>query len=304
MTILAFIGICLAWSFSWFAMKLQIDSFVPIEISLLYRFVATLICMAILCLIARQRLKIKKQELPFLFIIGICNFSLNFLLGCYATMRMPSGMVAVIFSLSIITSEIMSSFADKRKIEKKVILSSLVGFAGLAFFVVPSIDFTGHTSSTKMLSGLGIIMMMVTVYSFGQVLVTKNRKLNNTPLYTTITYGCLFGAAFLLAVNFILGNKFTFDLSPSYTLSLAYLVLIASVIAFICIFYLINTIGSAKTNYSALIYPIIALITSSFLEGFKFSFINSIGVALVISALAIEFLIKKPVKKQIPNLSN
>jgi drug/metabolite transporter (DMT)-like permease len=131
---------------------------------------------------------------------------------------------------------------------------------------------------------------MMIIYSSGNVVVGKNRAKNQTPLFTSIAYGSGFGSVFLLLFNLARGNEFVFDFSSQYLLSLAYLVLVASVLAFICLFYLIQKIGSAKANYTALIYPILALGTSAYFENFAFNIFNLVGLALIILALAIEFV--------------
>jgi len=271
-------------------MKLQIESIVPPELSVFYRIFFTSIIMFIICFITKQRVTISKKEFSFFIFIGIANFCINFLIGYHAVKFIASGMLATIFSLSIITSEIISSFIDKRKIERKVIISSLVGFIGLAFFILPMIKFDVHDDMIKTLTGVGLAIIMMIIYSLGNVLVGKNKKINKTPLYTSIAYGTGIGSFFLLLINLSQGNGFVFDFSSKYILSLTYLVLIASVIAFVCLFYLIQEIGSAKANYTALIYPVIALITSAYLENFHFNLLSGLGFVMIISALAIEFV--------------
>lgn len=290
MVFLAFIGMSLAWSFSWFAMKLQVDSFLPPELSVFYRFFFAAILMFGLCFITKQRAVLTRKEVPYLISIGASNFFFNFLIGYFAVKFIPSGVMAVIFSLSIITSEVISSFIDNRKIQQKVVISSIVGVIGLAFFILPVINFSGGENSSKTLFGFALSLLMMVIFSFGNVLVGKNRKINSTPLYTTIAYGSGFGAIFLFLVNVLRGNEFTFDSSTQYVLSLSYLVIVATALAFICLFYLIQKIGSARANYTALVYPAIALITSSFFENFHFTFFSTLGFLMIISALAIEFI--------------
>lgn len=289
MTLFAFIGMSLAWSFSWFAMKLQSDSFLPLELSVFYRFFLASILMFVLCFIAKQRMFLKRQEIPFLIAIGLSNFSLNFLIGYFAVKFIASGVMAVIFSLSIITAEVISSFIDGRKIEKKVALSSLVGVVGLAFFILPLVKISGEENSYRTLIGFALSLLMMVIFSFGNVLVGKNKKINSTPLYTSIAYGTFIGSMFVLLINLLRGNEFTFDFSPQYVWSLSYLVVISTVIAFICMFHLIQKMGSAKANYTALVYPAIALVASSFFENYQFSFLSVVGFLMIISALLIEF---------------
>lgn len=289
MIALAFIAMSLAWSVSWYAMKLQTESFISPEISVFYRFFISAILMFMLCFIFKVRMRIKASEWRYFVAIGLCNFCLNFLIGYFAVNYIASGVMAVIFSLSIITSEFFSAFLQKRKIERKVLISSLLGTFGLLFFISSLVKIS---MDSKVIIGFFLTLLMMIIFSFGSALVAQNRKINHTPLYTLIAYCSGIGAAFLLLINLARGNKFAFDFSPSYIISLSYLVLIATVLAFICLFYLVQTIGSARANYTALVYPVIALIISVVLENLTLNFYSIIGVALIIFALLLEFMPK------------
>lgn len=292
MVLLAFIGMSLAWSFSWFAMKLQVDSSVPLELSLFYRFFLTSFLMFALCLIAKQRLWLTKKEIPYLFFIGFTNFFANFLIGYHAVAYIPSGAIATVFSLSIIISEIISSMLEKRKMDQKVIISSIIGCVGLSLFIIPMVEFSEDGDVTKILTGFALALVMVIIYSVGNVMIARNKKANATPLYTSIAHGTLVGSVLLLVINLMMKHEFVFENSAAYIGSLAYLVIIASVIAFICLFYLIQKIGSAKANYTALVYPAIALITSAYFENFHFNVLGIIGFGMIIVAIGIEFVRK------------
>jgi len=289
MVALAFITMSLAWSISWYAMKLQTESFIAPELSVFYRFFAAAILMFLLCFIVKVRVKAKAKEIPYFIIIGFCNFSANFLIGYFAVSYIASGAMAVVFSLSIITSEFFSALLEKRKIERAVIISSLLGTIGLIFFIAPLVQISFNN---KIIIGFSLTLIMMIIFSFGSALVAQNGKINKTPLYTLIAYCCGIGASFSLLINLFRGNKFVFDFSPTYVASLSYLVLIATILAFICLFYLVQKIGSARANYTALVYPVVALIISVFLENLTLNFYSIIGVALIIFALLLEFMLK------------
>jgi drug/metabolite transporter (DMT)-like permease len=289
MIIFSFFAMCLAWSFSWFAMKLQVESLVPPELSVFYRFFVTSLLMFALCFFAKQRVWLRRAEIKFFLFIGLTNFFLNFVIGYFAVHYVASGVIATIFSLSIISSEIISSFVERRKIEKKVIASSALGVIGLMIFIFPTIHFDEKSDALKTLTGLAMSLVMMLVFSAGSVAVGKNRQINATPLYTSIAFGSAFGSAYLLLFNLLRGNEFVFDFSAKYLWSFAYLVVVASVVAFICLFYLIQKVGSTKANYTALVYPAIALITSSLLENFEFNILSVLGFAMILAAIAIEF---------------
>jgi len=271
-------------------MKFQVDSFVPLELSVFYRLALTSLVLFILCALTKKRLILTKKEIPFFIFIGFFTFCLNFLFGYKAVKYIPSGVIATIFSLSIIITEIISSFIDKRKTEKKIIISGLIGFTGLIFFILPMIEFNQSANLISTLIGLGLSLLLVVVYSVGNVLIRINREKNSTSLYTQIAYATLIGSLFMLLIILMEGQKFIFDFSPKYIFAMSYMVIFASLLAFICLFHLIHTIGAAKANYTALIYPVIALTISAFLENYQFSFYGVMGLILIISALAFQFL--------------
>jgi len=289
MTYLAFIGMSLVWSFSWFAMKLQVDSIVAVEVSLFYRFFAVACLMTILCVATKKRLKPFKTEYKNFALIALTNFSLNFVIAYHTAKFIPSGMIAVIFSLSIITSEIFKAIFDGKKIEPKIILCSLIGFCGLTLFIFPTLKFDNYSSNINFIIGIILAMVMMIVFSFGNYLVEKNKRQNHTPLFTSIAFGAIISSCYLIIINYALGNKFIIDYSAKYILSLIYQIIFASIIAFLCFYYLIQKVGAVKANYTALVYPTIALIVSSFFENFKFTTLGNIGLLLIIIAIALEF---------------
>ncbi len=291
MIILAFIGMCFAWGFSWFAMKLQISTqLVAPEISLFYRFFAVSILMFAVSWFSKARLKLKKTELIYLLFIALCNFSVNFFIGYHATKIIPSGIIAVIFSLSVISSELIKSWLSGHKISKRIMLSGFIGTIGLAFFILPNVL---HKNSSFSAIGFVYAFLMMLIFSFGNYLVACNNKKNHTPLFTTISFASAFGAGYFLLYSLIMGYQFNFDYSYSYVGSLIYQIFFASILAFICLYYLISQIGAAKANYTALVYPGIALLVSSFFENYQFQTISTIGFFLIIIALSLDFFYQK-----------
>jgi drug/metabolite transporter (DMT)-like permease len=272
MIILAFIGMCFAWGFSWFAMKLQTNTqFVALEVSLFYRFFAVSIIMFIFCWLTKTRLKLNKSELLYLPFIALCNFSLNFFIGYHTTKIIPSGIVAVVFSLSVITSELIKAWLDGHKISKKILLSGFIGTVGLTFFILPEVL---QNNSALPVIGFVYAFFMMLVFSLGNYLVACNRKKNHTPLFTTISFASAFGAVYFLCYSLVLGYQFNFDYSYSYFGSLIYQIFFASILAFICLYYLINQIGTSKENY-------------------QFQLISTIGLFLIIIALSLDFFYHK-----------
>jgi drug/metabolite transporter (DMT)-like permease len=92
-----------------------------------------------------------------------------------------------------------------------------------------------------------------------------------------------YGAVCTLAVGLLRGVTFTFDPSASYLLSLGYLALFGSVIAFGAYLTLIGRMGVDRAAYVGVIFPLVALGLSTLLEGLGWNAIGLVGVALVVA---------------------
>jgi len=108
----------------------------------------------------------------------------------------------------------------------------------------------------------------------------RNQK-HHLPVMQTNAYAMGYGALLTLLLAFIEGHSLTFDWTFPYVLSLLYLSIVGSVIAFGCYLTLVGQIGPVKASYIMLITPIVALIISTFLEQFQWEQHVIWGVGLI-----------------------
>jgi drug/metabolite transporter (DMT)-like permease len=90
-----------------------------------------------------------------------------------------------------------------------------------------------------------------------------------------------YGALATLVIALLRGVPFTFDPSPAYVLSLAYLAIFGSVIAFGTYLTLVGRMGVDRAAYITVIFPLVALLLSALFEGLSLTPIALAGVALV-----------------------
>jgi drug/metabolite transporter (DMT)-like permease len=92
----------------------------------------------------------------------------------------------------------------------------------------------------------------------------------------------------------ILSRKpIAFDPSLAYVLSLFYLAIFGSIIAFGSFLSLIGKIGAGKAAYITMIIPVIALIISSLFEGYHWSTYSFAGVGLILAGNFVVILTKQ-----------
>lgn len=70
------------------------------------------------------------------------------------------------------------------------------------------------------------------------------------------------------------------DARPGYVLSLAYLALFGSVVAFMAFLTLLKRIGAGRSGYTAAVIPLIAMLASTAFEGYRWSAAPVAGMLL------------------------
>jgi len=79
-----------------------------------------------------------------------------------------------------------------------------------------------------------------------------------------------------------LGKDLDFSLSTGYLVSLLYLSLFGSAVAFGCYLALIRRIGAARSAYSTVVVPIVALGLSTLFEGYEWTVAAVLGIILTL----------------------
>jgi drug/metabolite transporter (DMT)-like permease len=84
-------------------------------------------------------------------------------------------------------------------------------------------------------------------------------------------------------VGLILQQSFHADWTMKYTVSLLYLAVFGSIIAFGAYLSLVGRIGAEKAAYTSIISPVIALTLSSFFENFHWTPEIAAGIILCLA---------------------
>ena len=117
--------------------------------------------------------------------------------------------------------------------------------------------------------------------SFGNIVSARNQR-HDLPVVQVNAYGMGYGALITLVIALARGSTVSFDTSPEYVLSLLYLALFGTVIAFGSYLTILGRIGPDRAGYIAVIFPIVALTLSTLFEGLTWEVISVLGVGLVV----------------------
>jgi drug/metabolite transporter (DMT)-like permease len=226
--------------------------------------------------------------------LGLSLFGINYWFVYEAETKLTSGVVAVIFSLIIVFNIIFNAILLKGTIKRDVIIAALLGIAGTVFLFrneLKSFSLNPKDAFVFVLCLGGIITA-----SLGNILSAYKQK-QKIPVIQANAFGMLYGGSTMFLISLILGKPIIFDTSTGYMLSLVYLSIFGSIVAFSTYLKLLGEIGPDRSVYIALITPAIAMLISTIFEGYKWDMFAFLGIVLLFSGniLALRFKTQKTI---------
>ena len=264
------------WSTSWIMLKQQLGVVAP-EVSLFWRYLAAALLMFGLSAVMRQQLRyLARDHLRFLA-LGLCLFSANFLLFYYAGSYGASGLLAVVFSTASLIIVLMVALASRRMPKWKHLLAAVIGISGVLLLYLPELQ----TSQTALLS-LGLCLGGTLFFCTGNLVAAATQRAG-LPVMGANTWGMAYGAGLLGLFALANGSPFIIEFTPVYLLSLAWLVVISSVITFACYLKLVGRIGPGRAGYATVMFPAFALLISTAFESYQWTAFALAGLGLVVT---------------------
>ncbi|GAA0812028.1 EamA family transporter [Colwellia asteriadis] len=284
----------LIWGSTWIAINYQLGDVAP-EVSIFYRFALSAVIMFAFCYLKKMPLRFAPKLHFQLFAFGLALFGCNYYLLYNAQGYINSALTCIAFSLIMFANIINAKWWFKTHISSQVYYGGALGLIGIITLFWPQIN-TVELSQTT-LTGLAFCIAGVLFASTGNMLSMKNQKMN-MPVLPATAWGMLYGSIFMFVMALISGKEFNFAYTVEYISSLLYLSLFGSVIAFGCYLTLLDRIGAHKASYSTIMFPAVAVIISTFVEGFIWDGYTVIGLLLMLLGNLV-VLSKTKAKKQI-----
>jgi drug/metabolite transporter (DMT)-like permease len=268
----------LIWGTTWFAIKLQVGH-APNEISILYRAILAAACLLIWCRIKKLNLRFKARDHLYLCGLGLAMFSVHQLFVYHATGYLVSGVIAVVFSGVSFLSIANNYIFFRTKPTFNILLGALIGISGLCVFFWDEI--TDVMLQQNTLKGFALAGTGTVIFSLGSSISRRNHA-HGLEIIPSMTIGMMYGALAMFIYALTQSSPFVLPNSMVYWTSLLYLVIPGSIVAFLCYLKLIKNIGPELAGYTAVLFPVVALLVSSVLEGYMLSMSDLLGLICVI----------------------
>jgi drug/metabolite transporter (DMT)-like permease len=282
-TSLIYAIVVLIWGTTWFIIKFQLGVVAP-EISLVYRFALAAALVFGWARVTGSPLRISWRDHGYIALQGATLFCLNYWMTYLSTQYLTSGLVAVLFTSIIFFNVVNGRLILKSPVETRVVLAAGAGVLGVGLLFLPELQAALH--NPRILHGAGLALAATYVASLGNVAASRNTQAG-LPVVTVNAYGMAYGAAGLAVIAAIRGTPLDFDPRWPYILSLLYLALAGTSLAFGLYLALIRRIGASRAAYTSVLFPVVALLVSTLFEGYRWSLPAVLGLVVLVAGNAL-----------------
>lgn len=268
----------LIWGSTWLAINYQVESVDP-KVSVVYRYAIAAILLFAWCLARRLKLRFDRAAHGRFLLLGIFLFSLNYI-GTYSAQQyISSALNAVTFSTMMWMNVINTRIFFGTPIKSRVYFGAALGMVGIIVLFWPELADLNLSEYT--LIGAGFCLSAALLASFGNMVSQKSQR-EGLPVLQANAWGMLYGTLITGAIALVQGAEFVFTPTTSYIVSLLYLAVFGSIVAFGTYLKLVGNIGAEKAGYAVVMFPVVALILAVLFEGLAIETHLVIGVIAVL----------------------
>jgi drug/metabolite transporter (DMT)-like permease len=288
-TLLLFVVPCLIWGTTWLVIKFQLGVVEP-EASVAWRFALASFLLLGWCWLRGISLRFAAREHAGLALLGALLFGLNYVLVYRSEQRLTSGLVAVIFAFIVFWNLLGARLLFGTPVSPAVLLGASIGVAGVALLFWPELSSLrdGPGKST----GIALAVLATLVASAGN-LQSQRLFARGVAVVPGTAWAMGYAALFLIGWCLVRGIHLAVDARPPYVLSLLYLSLLGSVAAFVSYLTLLRRIGAGRAGYTAAVIPVVAMLTSTLFEGYRWTAPAVAGMALVLAGTVLVLRVKE-----------
>ncbi|MFA9390025.1 MAG: DMT family transporter [Prolixibacteraceae bacterium] len=268
---------CFALSFVWF--KVANVNYGPLTI-VFFRLVISSVLLFPFVKLSKRLVLPDKKDLKYILLLALFEPFLYFMAESFGLQHLSSTVGAVIIATIPLFTPFATFLFYKEKISLRVIIGILISFGGVTL-VIYEIGM-GLTASP-----LGIMLQFLAVFSavgYSMVLPKISSKMNNLSI---ILFQNVIGSLYFLPFWFIF-EKNRFLATPfdqEGFISIVYLAIFASTLAFIFYTYSIRFLGINKTSMFTNTIPVFTAVFALIILGDQLSVQKTIGILVVMLGL-------------------
>ncbi len=281
----------LIWASAFFNIKIATYSYGPLTIAFL-RICFGMIPVLLLCFYKKIKIEVFSKDWKWFAAIGVINLVIPFFLIAYGVQKVQSNLAAILMSTTPISATILAHlFIDKEKINLVKILGIILGFLGIVYLFSENL----LINDENLFSAL-MILVGSTFYVIGGLLTLKISHKKNENVTASIL---IWGTIFVCPISLIIEQPWNLNPSFESTLSLIYLGVFPTGIAWLLRFMILKRNGLVFQSQVAYLIPIFGVILG-------YLFLNELVTSKILISLFVVILgiyfVKKSGDKKIEGI--
>jgi len=270
------------WGSAFFNIKIATYSYEPFTLALVRVFFAS-IPLFLLCKYKKIRIEAFGKNWSQYALIGLCNIAIPFVLIAIGTAKINSYLAAILMSTTPLSGSILAHFFTKdEKLSYLKSLGVLIGFSGIILLFFDKLVINSNNYFYVLITILGS-----TFYCVGGLLTLKLKNKINENVTSSTTF---WSVIFLLPLSLLFESPWNAEPTLNSTLSLLYLGIVATGIAWLIRFRILTVNGLVFQTQVAFLIPIFGIIFGYFLMDETITW--KVLVSLVVILLGI-YIFKK-----------
>jgi len=272
--------LCGIWGSTWLFIKLGLADLPPLTFAGI-RFVLASLILSVLILARGVRWPRSRSDWILIAIVGLLQFSLNYGLVFWGEQYISSGLAAVLQSTFPAFGLVIAHlYLPYERLTTAKVAGVLLGVAGVVVIFSDQLTFAGNMA----LLGSIALVLSALFGSYSNVLVKAYGTQIDPQVLAAGQMVCGFTPLLLLGIA-TEGNPLRFHWTRMALLSLAYLVVVGSVIAFALYYWLVRHMDVTKTMLIALVTPVVAVVIGMIVLHERLNWRLFAGAACIISGI-------------------
>ena len=251
--------LALIWASAFFNIKIATYSYGPFTIAFLRIFLGA-IPVILLCYFKKIKIEAFSKDWYWFASIGIINLVIPFFLIAYGVKNVQSNLAAILMASTPLSACVLAHFFTKNeKINLFKTIGVLIGFSGIVFLFSDNI----LINKNNFVSAISILFGS-TFYVIGGLLTLKISNKKNENVTASIL---IWGTLVLLPIMFMMEQPWNLSPRLDSTISLLYLGVFSTGIAWLLRFYILKHNGLVFQSQVAYLIPIFGVILGFLILG-------------------------------------
>jgi drug/metabolite transporter (DMT)-like permease len=268
------------WSTTFYAITLQLGSETTPTYAVGLRFGCAALILFVWLALRGEPLRLRSNLQAWTAASGICAYGISYVLTYIAELSIPSGLVAIAFTLMVFLTPTLTRIAYGTPITRLTWLGGSLGVAGVAMCFLP--DALNAQLSVAFVWGMAAMMIAALASSIAAVCAIQLNRAG-TPVVTYTAWAMAYGAAATFAYGLLSNQPLHLDARPLFWVAFTYLTVAGTIVTFLCYLTLLKREGSARTMYISVLAPVGAVLVSVIWEGLQLQALTYVGIATALS---------------------